>query len=94
MSIYKFPPLNIILLSALLLYCLECYAVPPDPRVYRVSGTEGQYLTSQSIPEMIESPASRPARAALGNKEIIVILIEFQNVSHDSESDSIHLYTV
>jgi M6 family metalloprotease-like protein len=88
MSIYRFSSLNVILLSALLLYCLECYAVPPDPRVYGVSMVEGQYLTYQSIPEMIESPASRPAGAALGDKEIVVILIEFQNVSHDSESDS------
>jgi hypothetical protein len=88
MNIFRFSSLHVILLSASLLYCLECYAVPPDPRVYGVSGTEGQYVASQSIPEMVESPASRPAGAALGDKEIIVILVEFPNVSHDSENDS------
>ena len=79
--------LSIILLSILLLYSLESSAVSPDPSVYGTKNADGQYVLSHPIPGMVESPSIREIGSAIGSQEIVVILVEFQDVSHSPDHD-------
>lgn len=88
----RWPFINIILLSVLVFHSSESHAVPPDPRVYGVREADGQYDMAWPILEMRESPAVRSPGSALGTQEIIVILMEFQDVTHDPAYDSTYFH--
>ena len=80
--------LNMTLLPILIFCGFESLAVPPDPRVYGVERSDGQHDIAQSIPKVMESPAERLQDSALGIQEVVVILMEFQDVTHDPAYDS------
>lgn len=77
--------LKIILLSVLVFSSLESSAVPPDPGVYRIGATKKQDVMSAQIFAMTESLSDRPKGSVVGNQEIVVILIEFQDALHRQE---------
>ncbi len=78
---------SIIVLLLMLVFCVpESNAVPPDPRVYGVKNN-GISVMTQPIIETMESVAMRATGSTIGLLEVIVILVEFQDVTHNPAYD-------
>jgi len=79
---------SIIVLLLMLIFCVpESNAVPPDPRVYGVKHN-GISVMTQPIIETTESVAMRATGSTIGLLEVIVILVEFQDVTHNPAYDA------
>ena len=75
--------LGVITLTMVMFYGFEASAVPPDPTVYGVHTGISALSASRYIPRMTETLAPPLAGPAIGTQEIVVILIEFQDVTHN-----------
>ncbi|MFC1717357.1 M6 family metalloprotease domain-containing protein [Candidatus Poribacteria bacterium] len=78
---------GLITLTMLMLYSLRAAAVPPDPTFYGVNTGIHTLSASRYIPKTTEAPAPPLAAPAIGSQEIVVILIEFQDVTHNPDHD-------
>lgn len=76
-------------LAFLMLYALESAAVPPEPRVYGMSNGNSAFSPGQPLPRLVESPAPLSG-PVIGPREIVVILVEFQDVAHNPAYDVAH----
>jgi len=82
---------SLLTLAVLVLYALESAAVPPEPRVYGMSNGNSAFSPSQPLPKLIESPTPLSG-PAIGSREIVVILVEFQDVAHNPAYDVAHFH--
>lgn len=84
----------VIMLLTLAFCASNVTAVPPDPAIYGDNGGSGISSAVAPMPEMMESPAIRPAGSAIGHHRLVVILIDFQDVSHDPANDSEYFHNL
>ena len=85
---------SMIVLSMCIFYNLESFAVPPHPEVYGVKGGSGIFAVEQALPGMTESLSSPLVDSTSGTQEIVVILVEFPDVTHDPAHDSAHFHNL
>ncbi len=71
----------------LMLCGLRAAAVPPDPSVYGVNTGIRTLSASRYIPKRTEAPAPALSGPAIGIHETVIILIEFQDVTHNPAHD-------
>ncbi len=84
---------GLLTLAFLVLYALEPAAVPPEPRVYGMSNGNSAFSPSQPLPRLMESPTPMSGQA-IGLREIVVILVEFQDVAHNPAYDVTHFHNL
>ncbi|MBM3211461.1 hypothetical protein FJZ33_04520, partial [Candidatus Poribacteria bacterium] len=72
--------ISFLVLVSVFFYVHESSAVPPDPNIYPTWLSQNSIY--QTPIETMESISRPPEDLTRGNQEIVVILVEFQNVSH------------
>ena len=86
---------SLIVASLMLIFCVfECLAVPPAPYVYGAKNPDSLGVMTQPVIETTESVAVRATGAVVGALEVVVILVEFQDVIHNSDHDDSYFHNL